>query len=119
MTTLTCSRRNSSISSTLHETKTEECWSGRKGPRHRYLSPRQPLHHQCNPRSRSTTSRHKPPLHQHRIPQTQKDGNSRSCSVIWSILPDSLPSSTPKSTERWSVPINLLVLKSSSATMDI
>src|SRR5262249_42545301 len=115
MTALTCSRRNSSTSSTLPETRTGECWYGLEGPRHHHLSPRQPLYHRCNRSSRGETSRHKQPLHQHRIPQTRNDGNSPSCSVIWWTLRSSPVSSTPKSTGKSSVPIKRLVLKSSSA----
>src|SRR6516162_5129499 len=100
MTALTCSRKNSSTSSTLPETRTAECWYGLEGPRY-HLSPRQLLHHRCHRSSRSKTSRHQQPLRQHCIPQTQKDGSSRSCSVIWWIPPNSPPSLTPKTGVTW------------------
>src|SRR6266571_2358619 len=44
----------------------------------------------------------------------RKDGSSRSCSVIWWTPRNSLPSSIPKSIEKSSVCIKLLVRKSSS-----
>src|SRR5215467_4308586 len=46
-------------------------------------------------------------------------GNSPSCSVIWSILPNVLRSSTLKSTGMWCVHIRRSALKSSPALMDI
>src|SRR5438105_3816423 len=49
----------------------------------------------------------------------RKDGSSPSCSVIWSIPPDSPASSIPKSTGKSSVRISECVPKSSSATMGI
>src|SRR5215471_15125894 len=48
----------------------------------------------------------------------RKDGNSPSCSATWWTPRNSPANSTPKSTETWSVPINLLVRKSSHALMD-
>src|SRR2546427_7029525 len=90
MTALTSSRRNSSTSSTLPETRTEECWYGLERPRHPHLPQRQPLHHQCNRSSRNKTHRHKSNLHQLLlIPPKRNAVNSPSCSATWWTPPNS------------------------------
>src|SRR5215471_16873701 len=76
-TALTCSRRNSSTSSTLPETRTGECWYGLEGPRSLHLPQRQPLHHRCNRSSRNKTYRHKSNLYLlPLIPPKQNDAKS-------------------------------------------
>src|SRR5215510_9287099 len=84
--------------------------SGKERPDH------QPRHQPNRPYSQ--TNLPKPSLHHlPLIPLKRNVVNSPSCSVTWWTPRNSPPSSTQKSTGKSSVPINRLVLISSSDTM--
>src|SRR5262245_53142517 len=68
-----------------------------------------PRHHDSLPCRQHNLLTH---LHQHRPPQKLNVVNSLSCSVISWTPQNFPPNSTPKSTEKSSVPINRLVRKS-------
>src|SRR5215510_10704964 len=95
------SRKNSSTCIQYETTKVEDSYGLAQLKASRKSSLNSPSQHH------SLLSRHCPPwrLHLSRLYlllPTRKDGNSRSCSVIWSSPPSCHPNSTPKSIGRLS-----------------
>src|SRR5262249_38018057 len=116
MTALTCSRRNCFTRNIPSPMIMAEVSSG---PVHLEESKNQPLLSQHNRLQPSKTTLLKPSHPLNIAPQKQNAANSPSCSVISWTPPSSPANSIPKNTEMWYVPINRLVLKSSSAMRDI
>src|SRR5262245_58832416 len=98
-----------------------EVWSGlvhRKQNQREYQPLHRPRHPNCLPPRKSHLSR----LHLSQpsiVYRKPNVANSPSCSVTWSILPNSPASSILKSTGKWYVSTTKSVLRSSPALTDI